>query len=80
MPVIEIISAALLVILTLAVGYLYLLAAVAVVGRRSYAPLARECRFLVLIPAHDEENVIIPTIESLRQVRPTGMLKELLCS
>lgn len=75
MFVIEIIAAALLVILTLTVGYLYFLAAVAAVGRKTYTPLSRECRFLVLVPAHNEENVIIPTIDSLRQVRPTGPVR-----
>jgi 1,2-diacylglycerol 3-beta-glucosyltransferase len=54
-----------LLVLSLAVAYLYLLAAVGFVGRKRRRDLDPSWRYLVLIPAHNEEKQIQGTLEGL---------------
>jgi len=66
--ILEILLGSLLGILSLAVAYLYLLAAVGIFFRQTYREVRTPHRFLVLVPAHDEEGGITRTIQSLQQM------------
>ncbi len=75
MGILEIVIAVFLAALTVAVGYLYLLAAVGILLRKRYPELKAPGRFLVLVPAHNEENGIAPTVRSLRQMEHAGQAR-----
>ena len=72
MFVLETICVLLLAVLSLAVGYLYFLALVAVFSRKAFAGVPDDYSFLILVPAHNEETGITATLESLSSLEKPG--------
>ena len=60
--------------LSLAVAYLYFLAAVGLIFRRRPAEAVPDRRFLLLVPAYNEENTIGRTLESLARLQGASRL------
>lgn len=53
-------------IIALSVGYLFVFAFISLFGgRKKYPDSTRENRFVILIPAYKEDNVIIDSVRSL---------------
>ncbi|MBV8309141.1 MAG: hypothetical protein JO344_01960, partial [Planctomycetaceae bacterium] len=59
---------ALTVLITPFFLFIALVTAAALVGRRRRVAASRPVRFLIVIPAHDEEESIRSTVESCRAV------------
>ncbi|UCD94840.1 MAG: glycosyltransferase [Candidatus Zixiibacteriota bacterium] len=66
MNAIDYIDLALLASLTAAVLYLCFLAFFGIIGRKKERGVLGDYRFLILIPAHNEETAIAKTLESLK--------------
>lgn len=61
-----------LMILTLAVFYLWIILPAGLLFRKGYPKEADKYDFLILVPAHNETEGITRTIDSLKQMTPTG--------
>lgn len=75
MTLIDGITVFLLAGMTMVVGYLYLLALWGMLGRKDYPKLSRPYDFLILIPAHNEAQVIERTLASLSTLKKTGRVE-----
>jgi len=69
------IAGAILAVISLAVGYLYLLGLVGAFGRKSYRATPTHCRTLLLVPAFNEADGISTCLESLNSVETHGDLR-----
>ncbi len=69
---VEITITILLFPLSVAVGYLYFMAIVGAIFKKKYSPLTKDYNFLILIPAHNEEEVIADTLKSVLNLKTTG--------
>jgi cellulose synthase/poly-beta-1,6-N-acetylglucosamine synthase-like glycosyltransferase len=67
-----ILSISLLVVVSISVGYLYLILLGGLRRWRQVPPVEPNCRFAVAIPAHNEEGVIGRTVSTLLQVDYPG--------
>jgi len=67
----------LLILLSLsgATLYLYLLAVIGLFGQKEYTEISENYDFLILIPAHNEEQVITRTLECLMKLEPVGRVE-----
>lgn len=63
------------ILLIVGVGYLYFLSAIAIFAREKDYRFTGNYDFLLLVPAHDEGRGLISTIQSLKKVKKTGVLK-----
>lgn len=61
-----------LMILTLSVFYLWIILPAGLLFRKGYPEEAETYDFLILVPAHNEAEGIARTIDSLKQMTPTG--------
>ena len=68
MLMIDLIILALLVPLSVAVVYLYFLALIGLTQKKKYPQRSKEYDFLILVPAHNEENDIAKTLHSLKKL------------
>ena len=71
MNIIDYIDLLLLTSLTVAVLYLFFLAFFGIIRRKKKPGVAKDYRFLILIPAHNEETVISMTLDSLKGMEQT---------
>lgn len=74
MILIDLIIIALLVPLSVAVAYLYILALIGLTQKKKYLPISNKYDFLILVPAHNEEQVISETLQGLKKLDPLGKI------
>lgn len=64
-----------LALLSLAVSYLYFLALVGLIGFKIYPETPSNVNFLILVPAHNEEQVVGRTLQNLQKLKPVGKVE-----
>ena len=70
--ILGIIASVILAVLSVAVVYLYFLALIGTIGKKSYPEISKSYDFLILVPAHNRSQNIHSTLESLVKVEPIG--------
>lgn len=74
MHLVDLIILILLFPVTMAVTYLYFLALVGVTRKKQYPEISKNYDFLILVPAHNEEQDIAKTLQSLKKLEPIGKI------
>jgi 1,2-diacylglycerol 3-beta-glucosyltransferase len=74
MHLIDLLISILLFPVTIAVIYLYFLAVVGVTQKKQYPEISKNYDFLILVPAHNEEQNIVKTLQSLIRLDPIGKI------
>ncbi len=75
MLIIDYIILFLLIPVSIAVVYLCFLALIGITKARSYPEISRQYDFLILVPAHNEEQDIETTLHSLNELEPHGKIE-----